>query len=268
MIHSSQHNRALGWATLCAVFGLLSMQGAAQAQVTTPVINQILPDSLPQGPEFTLTILGDQFDPNAIVQWNGSNLDTSCLSPGVLQATVPASYIVSPDYVTISVINSDGGMSNATDPGAPVTSGWARVDSNSNMLTGVATFQTTEHDVLTSMAGVLAAEPAHQVTIPIDNDAGSGRRTGFAIANSSSDSMNVQIVVLDENGYVINAVNPPQLNSLGPGRQVAKFLDEYLPGLATFKGSVELISLGADQFVSTALQLTPGLTGLGLMTVM
>jgi hypothetical protein len=156
----------------------------------------------------------------------------------------------------------------AVDPSAPVMSGWARVDSDSNMVTGVATFQTTENNMLTSIAGVLPTEPAPAAVIPIDNDAAGGRRTGFALANGGLAGVNVQIVVLDENGNQVDAISPPQLNPLGPGQQIAKFLDEFMPGLATFRGSIKLVGQGAfDQFESLALQLTPGPTGLGLMTV-
>ena len=121
---------------------------------------------------------------------------------------------------------------------------------------------------MTSIAGVLPTEPTHAATIPIDDDMAAGRRTGFALTNSGPADVNVQIVALDENGNRAAVISPPQLNPLGPGQQVAKFLDEFLPGLATFKGTMMLVGQGADdQFESLALQLVPGLTRLGLMTV-
>jgi hypothetical protein len=443
MISSRHHRPMLGNAMLCAVFSLLFLQGAAQAQSLMPVITQILPDSLPQGgPEFTLTVMGDQFDPNATVQWNGLNLITSFLGTGTLQATVPASDIVSPDFIAITVMNPDGGISNsmtftilivnpvplladtspstalaggagfdltvfgqgfttqsvvlwngtprttyyrdsgtliasitaddianpstswiavqdtgpggaisdsqrfivtqastlyfpqvavgggyttiftlvnngtqstsgtltvtgqggnpflvdaadssgnaipassfsfsipgggtqtitvtAPNPGDPVMSGWAHVDSDSSSLTGEATFETSQGSVLTSVAGVLPAQPANSVTIPVDDDAGTGRRTGIAVANPTANAVNVQLMVLDENGVVVDSISPPQLNPLAPGRQIAWFLDEFLPQRSTFKGSLILAGNSPDdQFVSMALLISPGLTSQGLMS--
>jgi hypothetical protein len=442
MIFSKYRLPMLGNAMLCAVFSLVFLQGAAQAQSLMPVITQILPDSLPQGgPDFTLTVMGDQFDQNATVQWNGLNLITSFLGTGILQATVPASDIVFPDFIAISVMNPDGGISNsltftilivnpvpvltdtspstalaggpgfdltvfgqgfttdsvvlwngtprttyyrdsgtliasitaddianpstswiavqdtgpggaisdaqrfivtqastlyfpqvavgggyttvftlvnngsqntsgtltltgqdgnpfvvvaeasdnpsrvssfsfsipgggtqtitvtAPNPDDPVMSGWAHVDSDSSSLSGEATFETSQESVLTSLAGVLPAQPANSVTIPVDDDAGTGRRTGIAVANPTANAINVQLKILDENGTVVDSISPPQLNPLAPGRQIAQFLDEFLPQRTAFKGSLILAGNSTDdQFVSMALLISPGLTSHGLMS--
>ncbi len=159
----------------------------------------------------------------------------------------------------------------ATAPSGSSTTktGWARVDSTKGLLSGVASFQTTQGNLVTSIAGVLAAQPIGSGTIPVDNDATRGRRAGFAVANPNSFDIRVQIIVLDENGHQVgNTLVPPELNPLSAGRQVAKFLDEYLPQLATFKGTMILLPEGSgSEFVAVALSISQGLTSLGSMSV-
>ena len=157
----------------------------------------------------------------------------------------------------------------ASDPGDPVKAGWARINSDVNTLAGVATFQTAQGNVLSSMAGVLPASLTNAVTIPVDNQAASGRRTGFAVANPGSTSLNISILVMDENGVQMGtAISPMELNPLPPHRQAARFLDQYVPQTATFKGSMILLSQNPSElFVSVALTISQGLTAEGVMSV-
>ncbi len=156
----------------------------------------------------------------------------------------------------------------AVNPGDPVKAGWARINSDVNTLTGVATFQTAQGNVLTSMAGVLPALMSNLATIPVDNEAASGRRTGFAVANPGNTAMNISILILDENGVQTGTVSPAELNPLLPHSQAARFLDQYAPQTATFKGSMILFCQNpSDLFVSVALILSQGLTGEGVMSV-
>jgi len=133
----------------------------------------------------------------------------------------------------------------------------------------VASFQTTQGNLVTSIAGVLAAQPIDSGTIPVDNDATRGRRAGFAVANPNSFDIHVRIIVLDENGHQVgSSLVPPELNPLRPERQVAKFLDEYLPQLTTFKGTMILLpDSPGSQIVAVALSISQGLTSLGSMSV-
>jgi outer membrane protein assembly factor BamB len=58
------------------------------------------------GPAFVLTVLGQGFLPSAVVNWNGTALQTTYVSELELQAQVPASDIVSTGTATITVQNS------------------------------------------------------------------------------------------------------------------------------------------------------------------
>jgi outer membrane protein assembly factor BamB len=65
------------------------------------------------GPAFVLTVLGQGFVPSAVVQWNGSALQTTYVSELQLQAQVPASDIASIGTAAITVLNSTGGGTTA-----------------------------------------------------------------------------------------------------------------------------------------------------------
>ena len=188
---------------------------------------------------------------------------------------VDASTVPPTTASTVSVSVPAGGIRiftirpvNATDP---VKTGWARVDTSRQLLSGVSTFQTKQGTLLTSVAGVLPAELTVSATIPVDNDgtAGIGRRTGFAVANPSNADITVQIIVLDDNGVQVgNPISPPELNPLRARRQIARFLDEYAPQLTTFRGSMVLVAQGStEEFVAVALSISQGPTSLGLMSV-
>lgn len=58
------------------------------------------------GPAFVLTVLGQGFVPSAVVNWNGTALQTTYVSELELQAQVPASDIASTGTATITVQNS------------------------------------------------------------------------------------------------------------------------------------------------------------------
>ena len=65
------------------------------------------------GPGFVLTVLGQGFVPSAVVQWNGSALQTTYVSELQLRAQVPASDIASTGAAAITVLNSTGGATTA-----------------------------------------------------------------------------------------------------------------------------------------------------------
>jgi len=65
--------------------------------------------------------------------------------------------------------------------------------------------------------------------------------------------------VLDENGGITDVLSPPELNPLGPLKQVAKFLHEYVPTKLRFKGSMVLVGQSGKTFAVVALVQTQGL---------
>jgi IPT/TIG domain len=135
---------------------------------------------------------------------------------------------------------------------APRT-GWARFETSSGALSAVSTFLLADGGALRSVAGVFATQPVEFATIGVDNSSSQSRFTGFSIANPTNENINVRLVVLNAEGNITDTVSPPELNPLGPQRQVSKFLHEYLPARSTFAGSMVLAAQGGKRFVATAL---------------
>jgi hypothetical protein len=65
------------------------------------------------GPAFTLTVNGSGFTSGSVIEWNGSSVPTSYVSSSQLSAFSPASLIASPASVTITVVDTSTGTSNA-----------------------------------------------------------------------------------------------------------------------------------------------------------
>jgi beta-glucanase (GH16 family) len=138
-------------------------------------------------------------------------------------------------------------------------SGWARVESPSGSLGGVATFQTAEGGILKSVAGVLASQLVEAATIPIDNDDSKNRFTGFAVANPGISDVHLTLTSLAEDGKVVEILRPAELNPLSPQKQVARFLHEYSAAGSKFRGSITLVANPGEQFIVVALNLIQGL---------
>ena len=143
-------------------------------------------------------------------------------------------------------------LANSLTPNQ-VRTGWARFESTSGGLSGLSTFLLSDGVVLGSVAGVFATQPVEFATIGVDNSSSQSRFTGFSIANPTNENLNVRLVVLNAEGNITDTISPPELNPLGPQRQVSKFLHEYLPARATFRGSMVLLAQSGRRFVATAL---------------
>jgi hypothetical protein len=148
------------------------------------------------------------------------------------------------------------------NPADPVRTGWARLVPPVAFVSGFASFDYLQRDRLQSTAAVLGGYPVSTATLPVDNDDTQNRFTGFAVTNPANENINITLYVLDENGAVADVLSPPELNPLGPLRQVARFLHEYLPTRLRFKGSMVLVGQGGKSFAAVAL-----VQGQGLVTV-
>jgi hypothetical protein len=142
-------------------------------------------------------------------------------------------------------------------PDDPVKTGWARVDSSGGTLGGVATFQLVSGTNLAAIAGVLASNATQCATIPVDNDDGQKRYTGYALANPGTDSISIKLVIVNQDGTVVNAGLKPI--DLSPGRQIAGFLHQDSTSLLTFQGSVVMIEQSGKRFAVVALVQNQGL---------
>lgn len=86
------------------------------AFVVTPAVSSLSPAAATSGGgDFTLSVTGAGFLYNSVVQWNGTPLATTYLSPTLVSAAVPAADIASAGAVTVTVVNPDpGGASTST----------------------------------------------------------------------------------------------------------------------------------------------------------
>jgi len=185
---------------------------------------------------------------------NGSPMHVTFTDPPAAPATGSS--------VDIGPIRSGGTKfitASPVNPGDATVTGWARVESSGGTVGGVGTFELTQAGKLTTIAGVLAGGTTNVATVPIDNNEALNRFTGYAIANPSSQNINVKIVVVDVNGSTVHTLNLPQLNPLGPGQQIARFLHQDLSSLLTFQGSMVLIGQAGSQFSVVALVVDQGL---------
>jgi glucuronoarabinoxylan endo-1,4-beta-xylanase len=153
---------------------------------------------------------------------------------------------------------ASGGMITVTASAVGVETsarvGWGKIESINNALGGVATFQLRNNGVLTALAGVLASRPTDVATLPVDDD-GSNRSTGFAIANPNNEDINIKLCPVMEDGIVLTAIYPLELNPLNSHKQVARFVNQlgFFPSGSRFKGSLVFIAQGGKQFVAVAL---------------
>ncbi len=93
----------------------VSLTGTGSANAA-PLVNQpLVPASAaPGGSTFTLTVAGTGFLSASVMNWNGSPLATTFVSPSKLQATVPAARIAAAGTASVTVKNPSpgGGISN------------------------------------------------------------------------------------------------------------------------------------------------------------
>jgi len=90
----------------------------ANSTTTNPVpyLNPLVPSATPPGgPAFTLPVTGTGFVSGSVVYWNGSPRTTTFVSSSKLTAAIPATDVVNPTTVTVTVVSPGpgGGTSNA-----------------------------------------------------------------------------------------------------------------------------------------------------------
>jgi len=103
---------------LCLGCGGYSSPKAAPPQAgAVPVITQLVPNTANAGdPGFTLTVNGNTFNSDAVINWNGSKQTTTHMTGSQLTATVPASAIAAAGTIAVTVTNpghASGGIYGA-----------------------------------------------------------------------------------------------------------------------------------------------------------
>lgn len=108
------------------------------------------------------------------------------------------------------------------------------------------------------VAGVGSVEPTDNFLVPIESDAGSGVRTGVALANPTMDDIEVTVRLRDVDGNLLD--NGSLVSSLAPRGQMAQFPDEIFAeaevDLSQFLGTLEVSS--SVPVVGMAIRVSPG----------
>lgn len=91
--------------------------GIVRAVITNPPppsLASISPSAATAGgPAFTLTVNGSGFVSGSVVQWNGSSLSTTYVSPTQLTASVSAAQIANQGSASVTVVNAGSAPSNS-----------------------------------------------------------------------------------------------------------------------------------------------------------
>jgi IPT/TIG domain len=81
------------------LLGIIACGGNGPAQTCDfpPSISSLSPSSITAGgPQFTLTVIGDSFETQSILRWNGAAQQTNVFNSGKLTAFITASDIADP----------------------------------------------------------------------------------------------------------------------------------------------------------------------------
>jgi|GEM_PF-3377227 len=93
---------------------LLACLSTIAEPFSPPFINRIEPSGVGSGGQsFTLSVRGEDFIQESVVQWNWLPRATSFVSKTELQAAISAADLVVPDTASVAVANPDGCISNA-----------------------------------------------------------------------------------------------------------------------------------------------------------
>ncbi len=205
---------------------------------------------------FTMTNTGDSIATGILKLTDQAGNPLEVTASGSTQSAANVSVMLSGTGSSFPLSLPPGASTvlTATRPGASDTkTGWAKVDSSGGNLSGVAAFEYSDGGVIKSIAGVLSSQPLEAAAIPLDNDESRNRFAGFAVANTGETDVHLTVTTLKEDGTVAEMIRPAELNPIGPQKQVARFLHEYLPGRSTFRGSMTLTSQPGERFAVVAL---------------
>jgi imidazolonepropionase-like amidohydrolase len=142
-------------------------------------------------------------------------------------------------------------VASAVSPADPDQTGWAQVESYGGSLGSVATFQRLDaQGRVSSSAGVISSEAVRAVTIPVEDDRGQNRYTGYAVANPGSEGISIKgELFASDLDFPVGSFTL----SLGPGEQLARFFFESTAMPEEFRGSVVLTEQGGRTFAAVAL---------------
>jgi hypothetical protein len=135
------------------------------------------------------------------------------------------------------------------NPTSPVEVGWARLSNAGSLLNAAATYEYMVGTVIQTMVSVIQSQPFQSVTIPVDNSRSQGKRSAYAIANPTGQTVSVKLTLVGQDGAVLDDSVTIQL---GPGEQIARYLWQDLAASADFRGSVVLQAEDSATFLVVA----------------
>ncbi len=243
-------DKYFGWGLIDAYRSLQAVPG-----VSTAVFPQV---AIGGGYTTTFTLLNT--GPDAVsgiltlAGEDGAPLKAALSSPGLADTAGDSFPISVPAGGTQTITAA------SVNEGDPTGVGWARIQSSSSFLGGVATFQLMREGTLATVVGVLSADKTDRASIPLDDDHTRARDTGYAITNPGEKDIFVSLSLLNPDGSISRTLAPPTLNPLGPGHHVSRFVWEDLNDpIFQFRGSMILSAQGGDTFSVVALMLNQGL---------
>jgi hypothetical protein len=136
---------------------------------------------------------------------------------------------------------------NANDP---IKVGWAKVETTSGSLNGVATYQLVYQGSVQATTGVLSSQPAQFATIPVNENVAQNLKVAYAIANPTSQTLTIKVALVDLSGIVLDDTMSITLN---PGQQIARYFDQDFANRLTFQGSLVFRAQGGGTFIAMAL---------------
>ena len=91
---------------LCLGCGYKSPMAASQQPGAVPAVMQLVPNTANSGdPGFTLTVNGNAFNQDAVINLNGEKQTTTFMTANQLTTTIPASAIATPGTLAVTVTN-------------------------------------------------------------------------------------------------------------------------------------------------------------------
>ncbi len=130
--------------------------------------------------------------------------------------------------------------------------GWVQLENTGGTLSGTANYEYRIGSPDQSMVSVPQSQPLQSATIPVSNDAEQGTQTAFAVANPSSQTIDIKLILVGQNGLV---VDDTVTRTLGPGEQVAIYLWQEIDraNISNFKGSLVFQGQDGARFLVVAL---------------
>lgn len=209
----------------------------------SPVISSLTPSSaVAGGPAFTLTINGTNFDPAAVVQFNGSQRTTTFVSSTQLQAAIPAGDIATASASSVTVAN-------------PVANGG--VSAGSTFFTGTNAGFGFAFTVLNQSANDIVFDPLHDVILlSVPSTAAAHGNTVSALDLATDNVISSQFAGSEPDVLALSGDEHFLYAGIDGGSKVQRFtLPDFTPDISFPLGNG---GFGTGPNVARDIQVAPG----------